>query len=68
MCWNVRGLNDPRKRDAIRQFLDTVQAKIVCFQETKMSVIDRYIVMQCLGLLFMIFLSYRLLALGVESC
>jgi hypothetical protein len=49
LCWNVRGLNDPRKRDAIREFLDTVHAKIVCFQETKMSVIDRYTVMQCLG-------------------
>jgi exonuclease III len=49
LCWNVRGLNDPRKRDALREFMDTVSAKIVCFQETKMSVIDRFTVMQCLG-------------------
>jgi exonuclease III len=49
LCWNVRGLNDPRKRDALREFMDTVCAKIVCFQETKMSVIDCFTVMQCLG-------------------
>jgi exonuclease III len=49
LCWNVRGLNDPRKRDAVREFLGTVQAKLVCFQETKMDVIDRFTLMQCLG-------------------
>jgi hypothetical protein len=30
-CWNVRGLNDPRKLDAIREFMDSVQAKLICF-------------------------------------
>jgi exonuclease III len=65
LCWNVRGLNDPRKRDAIREFLDTVHAKVVCFQETKMSVIDRYTILQCLGPAFDGF--YFLPALGTRG-
>jgi mannosylglycoprotein endo-beta-mannosidase len=49
LCWNVRGLNDPKKRDAIREFMVPLQAKLICFQETKMAMIDRFIVLQCLG-------------------
>jgi exonuclease III len=47
--WNVRGLNDPAKRNAVREFLDIVRVNIVCLQETKLDVIDDFIVMQCLG-------------------
>jgi hypothetical protein len=53
LCWKVRGLNDPRKLDAIREFMDSVQAKLICSQETKMTVIDRFILMQCLGVVGM---------------
>jgi exonuclease III len=49
LCWNVRGLNDPWKRDAIREFLGTTHAKFICFQETKLCTIDRFTLMQCLG-------------------
>jgi hypothetical protein len=49
LCWNVRGLNDPTKRSAIREFVATMRVSLVCFQETKLDVIDDFIVMQCLG-------------------
>jgi exonuclease III len=47
--WNVRGLNDPAKRSAIREFVTALSVHIVCFQETKLDVIDNFIVLQCLG-------------------
>ena len=36
LCWNVRGLNNPAKRKAVREVVDTVKVNLVCFQETKM--------------------------------
>jgi mannosylglycoprotein endo-beta-mannosidase len=47
--WNVRGLNDRAKRNAVREFVESVKVNLVCLQETKLNVIDRYLVMQCLG-------------------
>ena len=52
VCWNVRGLNSPAKRKAVKEFLDTTKASLVCLQETKMDVIDSFVVMQCMGPLF----------------
>lgn len=52
ICWNVCGLNNPAKRKAIKEFIGTVKINIACLQETKLDVIDKYIVMQCLGLSF----------------
>jgi exonuclease III len=49
LCWNVRGLNDPAKRDAVREFVASLRVSIVCLQETKLNVIDDFLVMQCLG-------------------
>lgn len=49
ICWNIRGLNDPVRRKAIREYLSTFRARVVCLLETKMAVIDYFIVMQCLG-------------------
>ena len=49
VCWNVRGLNNPAKRKAVKEFLDTTKASLVCLQETKMDVIDSFVVMQCMG-------------------
>jgi exonuclease III len=48
VCWNVRGLNDPAKRSAIREFVEALRVSIVCFQETKMDVLDDFLVRQCL--------------------
>jgi exonuclease III len=49
LCWNVRGLNNPAKRNAVREFIASVRANLVCLQETKLDVIDHFVVMQCLG-------------------
>jgi endonuclease/exonuclease/phosphatase family metal-dependent hydrolase len=47
--WNIRGANDPAKRSAIREFVSTLHVNIVCFQETKLDVIDDFTVLQSLG-------------------
>lgn len=49
LCWNVRGLNNPVKRKAVREFVTSTKANLVCFQETKMAVMDEFVVMQCMG-------------------
>jgi exonuclease III len=47
--WNPRGLNDRAKRNTVREFVDSVRVNLVCLQETRLDVIDQFIVMQCLG-------------------
>lgn len=37
------------KRKAVKEFLDTTKVSLICLQETKMDVIDNFVVMQCLG-------------------
>jgi exonuclease III len=49
LCWNPRGLNDSAKRDSVREVVDSLRVSLVCLQETKMAVIDRFAVNQCLG-------------------
>lgn len=49
LCWNVRGLNCPAKKKAVREFVTLVQVNLVCLQETKLDVIDPFIIMQCIG-------------------
>lgn len=49
LCWNVRGLNNPVKKKAVREFITSVKVNLVCLQETKLDVIDQYVVMQCVG-------------------
>jgi hypothetical protein len=49
LCWNPRGLNDPAKCDYVRELTNSLSVNLVCFQETKMNVIDRFTIIQCLG-------------------
>lgn len=49
LCWNVRGLNNPAKKKAVREFVASVKVNLVCLQETKLDVIGQFVVMQCLG-------------------
>uniref|UniRef100_M1BT70 Endonuclease/exonuclease/phosphatase domain-containing protein n=1 Tax=Solanum tuberosum TaxID=4113 RepID=M1BT70_SOLTU len=37
VSWNVRGLNDARKRQLIKSLLHTWKADVYCFQETKLQ-------------------------------
>ena len=49
LCWNVRGLNNMSKRNAVRKFISEAKVNLVCLQETKLDVIDVFMVMQCIG-------------------
>ena len=49
VCWNVRGLNSPAKRKALREFVDSIHTAIMCILETKLEVVDQFVIMQRLG-------------------
>jgi exonuclease III len=40
LSWNVRGLNNPKKRSVIKNILWDWKCDVVCLQETKCSAID----------------------------
>jgi exonuclease III len=66
LCWNMRGLNDLTKRSDVREFLSMLHVSIVCFQETKVEVIDDFFIMQCLGPSFDGYVYIPAEDLGVE--
>lgn len=41
MCWNVRGLNDGARQDALSLLVRDTASSIVCLQETKMQNLDQ---------------------------
>jgi len=49
MSWNVRGMNDTKKRFQIRGLLREWKMDIMCLQETKMQVISREVVRSVWG-------------------
>lgn len=49
MTWNVRGLNNPAKQEEVKQVISIVRPDIVCLQETKLSVVDNIMIVNCLG-------------------
>ena len=36
LSWNVRGFNNPHKRDTVKNLLKDWKCEVVCFQETKL--------------------------------
>jgi len=52
LCWNVRGLNDRARRDAVRTQVDDIRPSVVCLQETKLDVIQQHLVFAMLGVNF----------------
>ena len=52
VSWNVRGLNDSRKRLVVRNLLREWQCDVVCLQETKLVGIDRQLVCSIWGCLY----------------
>lgn len=49
VCWNVRGLNTPARRDAVRDIVRDCKASIACLQETKLAIVDDALITSMLG-------------------
>ena len=65
LVWNVRGLNNQTRRNAIFQMVNVVRPSIVCLQETKMELVTTEVVAHCLGNKLESF--YYLLAIGTRG-
>ena len=52
VVWNVRGINNPAKRDAIKNLILYSGASVVCLQETKVQDMNLGLGQQCLGPVF----------------
>ena len=50
--WNVRGLNDVVRQDAVNLLVKDTAATIVCFQETKLQNVDQAVVRRLVGAKF----------------
>jgi exonuclease III len=51
--WNARGLNPPARREAFRDMIQSVNPKLVCLQETKLSQITPQLAIETLGQRFL---------------
>ncbi|KAL4601409.1 hypothetical protein ACB092_11G271100 [Castanea dentata] len=49
LSWNVRGLNNPQKREVCKNLLRERKCDIVCLQETKLSSLNSSIVRSLWG-------------------
>jgi exonuclease III len=47
--WNLRGLNNPARRNSICLFLSTFKLSLVCAQESKLQSVDSTVVKQTFG-------------------
>ena len=52
LCWNVRGLNDVVRQDAVSLLVRDTASTIVCLQETKMQNLDQGAVRRTVGAKF----------------
>ena len=68
LSWNVRGLNNPRKRQVCKNLLKEWNCDVVCFQETKVASIDIAFVQSYGEVLSLIGLLWMLSRLEEGSC
>ncbi|KAJ1268314.1 hypothetical protein BS78_07G125300 [Paspalum vaginatum] len=50
--WNVRGLNEGARRDAVQDLVRDTGCTIACLQETKLAVVDQPVIARTLGAKF----------------
>jgi hypothetical protein len=50
--WNVRGLNDGARKDAVSELVRDTRSTIVCLQETKLQLVDQNVVWCTVGAKF----------------
>jgi hypothetical protein len=48
LIWNIRGLNSAARQHSVRELVDSSKTNVVCFQETKMLVIPRRLMLSML--------------------
>ncbi|KAL4594153.1 hypothetical protein ACB092_12G000700 [Castanea dentata] len=49
LSWNVRALNNPQKRDTVKNLLKEWKCDVVCFQETKLDCANSFVVKSLWG-------------------
>jgi exonuclease III len=49
VVWNVRGLNDPARRTAVRVAVGEAAASVVCVSESKLHTVTQFDVVECFG-------------------
>ncbi|XBI27494.1 hypothetical protein VPH35_051976 [Triticum aestivum] len=49
LAWNVRVLNNPAWRSSISMFMQSLDVSLVCFQESKLALMNETMVRETLG-------------------
>lgn len=49
LVWNVRGLNNKARRDALRELVASTRTDIICLQETKVQNMSTRILLSAFG-------------------